>query len=147
MLFFDRFIEIYSRMWYKKNTAKKCSLISELILGIDRFIGNKIETIISNGNKDWSNPYDYINASMQEYNELLQHPKETFEYSIKDLIDTNASKGLVSYIEAILCSEINKNFQYDFSTANDYLKNYKEFLIKSDSIFNDYDTYTKLLLD
>ena len=45
------------------------------------------------------------------------------------------------------CSEINKNFQYDFSSANDYLKKYKEFLIKSDSIFNDYDTYTKSVLN
>lgn len=26
----------------------------------------------------------------KEYNELLEHPKETFKYSIKDLIDTNA---------------------------------------------------------
>lgn len=110
-------------------------------------VGNKIGTIISKGNQNSSNPYDYINVSKQEYNELLEHPKETFEYSIKDLIDTNASNSLVSYIEAILCSEINKNFQYDFSSANDYLEKYKEFLIKSDAVLNDYDTYTKSLLN
>ena len=95
----------------------------------DKFdVGAKIETIIRNGDKTSSNPYDYINASKKEYNELLEHSKETFEYSIKDLIDTNASKGLVSYIEAILCSEINKDFQYDFSSPNDYLEKYKEYL-------------------
>lgn len=109
-------------------------------------ISDKIKTIISNGDQSSSNPYDYINMSKQEYNQLLEHPKETFEYAIKDLIDTNASNGLVSYIEAILCSEINKNFQYDFTSANDYLENYKEFLDKSDSVLNDYDTYTKSLL-
>jgi len=109
-------------------------------------ISNKIKTIIRNGDQSSSNPYDYINASKQEYNELLEHPKETFEYAIKDLIDTNASNGLVSYIEVILCSKINKNFQYDFTSANDYLENYKEFLGKSDSVLNDYDIYTKSLL-
>lgn len=109
-------------------------------------IANKIKTIINNGNQGSSNPYDYINASKNEYNELLEQPKETFEYAIKDLIDTNASNGLVSYIEAMLCGEINKNFQYDFTSANDYLENYKEFLNKSDSVLNDYDTYTKSLL-
>jgi len=101
----------------------------------DKFdVGAKIETIIKKGNQISSNPYDYINASKKEYNELLEHSKETFEYSIKDLIDTNASKGLVSYIEAILCSEINKDFQYDFSSANDYLEKYKEFLINSKEV-------------
>lgn len=109
-------------------------------------VANKIKTIINNGNQSSSNPYDYINASKQEYNDLLEHPKETFEYAIKDLIDTNASNGLVSYIEAILCSKINKDFQYDFTSANDYLENYKEFLEKSNSVLNDYDTYTKSLL-
>ena len=109
-------------------------------------VANKIKTIISNGDQISSNPYDYINASKQEYNDLLEHPKETFEYSIKDLIDTNASNGLVSYIEAILCSKINKSFQYDFTSANDYLENYKDFLDKSDSVLNDYDIYTKSLL-
>ena len=109
-------------------------------------VANKIKTIISNGDQGSSNPYDYINTSMQEYNELLEHPKETFEYAIKDLIDTNASNGLVSYIEAILCSRINENFQYDFTSANDYLEKYKEFINKSDSALNDYDTYTKSLL-
>ena len=109
-------------------------------------VANKIKTIISNGDQSSSNPYDYINASKQEYNDLLEHPKETFEYAIKDLIDTNASNGLVSYIEAILCSKINENFQYDFTSANDYLERYKEFLDKSDSVLNDYDTYTKSLL-
>ena len=113
----------------------------------DKFdISDKIKTIISNGGQSSSNPYDYINMSKQEYNELLEHPKETFEYAIKDLIDTNASNGLVSYIEVILCSKINKNFQYDFTSANDYLENYKEFLDKSDSVLNDYDIYTKSLL-
>lgn len=109
-------------------------------------VANKIKTIISNGDQISSNPYDYINASKQEYNELLEHPKETFEYAIKDLIDTNASNGLVSYIEVILCRKINKNFQYDFTSANDYIENYKEFLDKSDSVLNDYDIYTKSLL-
>ena len=109
-------------------------------------VANKIKTIISNGDQISSKPYDYINTSMQEYNELLEHPKETFEYAIKDLIDTNASNGLVSYIEAILCSKINKDFQYDFTSAKDYLEKYKEFLSKGDSVLNDYDTYTKSLL-
>lgn len=110
-------------------------------------IGNEIETIINSRNQESSNPYDYINASKQEYNKLLEHPKETFEYSIKDLIDSNASNGLVSYIEVILCSEINKNFQYDFSSANDYLEKYKEFLNRNDSVLNDHDIYTKSLLN
>ena len=110
-------------------------------------IANKIEAIINKGNQSSSNPYDYINASKQEYNELLEYPKETFEYSIKHLIDTNAGNGLVSYIEAILCGQINKSYQYDFTSANDYLEKYKQFLVKSDSILNEYDAYTKSLLN
>ena len=93
-----------------------------------------------------SNPFDYIKTSQKEYNELLNHPKETFEYAIKDLIETNANNGLKSYIEALLCKEINKNFKYDFESANDYLKHYKEFLQQSHSDFNNYDKYAISLL-
>ena len=64
----------------------------------------------------------------------------------KDLIETNANNGLKSYIEALLCKEINKNFKYDFESANDYLKHYKEFLQQSHSDFNNYDKYTISLL-
>mgnify|MGYP003300002820 CR=1 FL=1 len=132
-------INVIMETYQEKYTNKE-----NLESGFD--VANKIKTIISNGDQISSNPYDYINASKQEYNDLLEHPKETFEYSIKDLIDTNASNGLVSYIEAILCSKINKSFQYDFTSANDYLENYKEFLDKRDSVLNDYDTYVKSLL-
>ena len=52
---------------------------------------------------------------------------QTFEYAIKDLIETNAGNGLKSYLEALLCLEINKNFQYDFESANDFLNIIKNF--------------------
>ena len=72
--------------------------------------------------------------------------KEDVENFAKDLIETNANNGLKSYIEALLCKEINKNFKYDFESANDYLKHYKEFLQQSHSDFNNYDKYTISLL-
>lgn len=108
-------------------------------------ISEKIDTIIINGPITSSNPFDYIKASEKEYDELLQYPKETFEYAIKDLIETN-NNGLKGYIEALLCKEINKNFEYEFETANDYLEHYKEFLEQSDYEFNNYDKYAQTLL-
>lgn len=109
-------------------------------------ISNKIDLIVNNGPQTSSNPFDYIKASQKEYDELLSSPKETFEYAINDLITTNASKGLKSYIEALLCKEINTNFDYDFESANDYLDHYKEFLNKDSTILNDYDKYAISLL-
>lgn len=105
-----------------------------------------LDTIIDNGPIASSIPFDYIKASQEVYDELLDNPKETFEYAIKDLIETNANNGLKSYIEALLCKEINKNFKYDFESANDYLKHYKEFLQQSHSDFNNYDKYAISLL-
>lgn len=110
-------------------------------------VEKNIQDIVNGGSPISSSPFDYIKASQEEYDELLEYPKETFEYSIKDLIDNNADNGLKSYIEAILCSEINENFKYDFNSASDYLEHYKEFLTKSDSIFNDYDRYALSLLN
>lgn len=109
--------------------------------------GKKIDTIIKNGPQTSSNPFDYVKASQKEYDELLKHPKETFEYSIKELIETDAGLGLKSYIEALLCQEINRNFEYDFETAKDYLENYKNFLENGEADFNSYDEYSKTLID
>lgn len=109
-------------------------------------VSEKIDIIIKNGPSTSSNPYDYVKTSQKEYDELLNHPKKTFEYAIKDLIETNANNGLKSYIEALLCKEINTNFEYDFESANDFLEHYKDFLTKSYSDFNNYDKYAKTLL-
>lgn len=108
-------------------------------------VAKNIDIIVNNGPQMSSNPFDYIKASQKEYDELLENAKVTFEYSIKDLIETNAGNGLKSYIEALLCSEINDNFKYDFESANDYLDHYKEFL-KDDNCFNQYDEYAITLL-
>ena len=108
-------------------------------------VAKNIDIIVNNGPQMSSNPFDYIKASQKEYDELLEHSKETFEYSIKDLIETNAGNGLKSYIEALLCSEINDNFKYDFESANDYLDHYKKFL-NDDNHFNQYDEYAVTLL-
>lgn len=109
-------------------------------------VSKRIETIINNGNQLYSNPYDYIKASKQEYDELLKHPKETFEYSIKELVTTSDNNKLENYIKAILCNEINENIKYDFNSANEFLEKYKKYLNESDSVFNDYDVYAKSLL-
>ena len=103
-------------------------------------VGELLDTIIDEGPKTSSNPFDYIKASQKGYNLLLTHPNETFEYSIKDLIETN------SYLEALLCKEINENFDYDFESASDYLEHYKEYLTNNQNNFNDYDNYAKSLL-
>ena len=108
-------------------------------------VAKNIDIIVKNGNQASSNPFDYIKASQKEYDELLENSKETFEYSIKDLIETNAGNGLKSDIEALLCSEINDSFKYDFESANDYLDHYKEFL-KDDNRFSQYDEYAITLL-
>lgn len=74
---------------------------------------------------------------------------ETFRYAISDLINTNANNtnSLTNYIEVLLCSEINTNFKYDFTSATDYLEKYKEFLTKCDCIYNEYDNYARSLLN
>lgn len=108
-------------------------------------IEDKINVIVISGPLQSSNPYDYINENKDIYNELLNSPKETFSYAITDLINTNASDGLKSYIEALLCSEINTNFIYDFESASDYLNNYKIYLNGTDKL-NEYDKYAKSLL-
>lgn len=135
--------------WFKKNIVNSKYIKFEqgeksknTIINVSSII----DSIVNNGPHTSSNPFDYIKTSQKEYNELLNHPKETFEYAIKDLIETNANNGLKSYIEALLCKEINKNFKYDFESANDYLKHYKEFLQQSHSDFNNYDKYTISLL-
>lgn len=109
---------------------------------------NKINSIVENGPTSSSNPYDYISKSSSIYNELVQTPKETFMYAIEDLIETDANSrnGLVSYIEAILCSNINTNFKYDFISAQDYLEKYKAFLLDGSYTYNEYDNYAKSLL-
>lgn len=74
-------------------------------------IEDKINVIVISGPLESSNPYDYINENKDIYNELLNSPKETFAYAITDLINTNASDGLKSYIESLLMLvEINTNF-------------------------------------
>ncbi len=127
---------------FDKNTKESGIIQSNTSNTID--VEKKLNTIVENGPQTSSNPFQYIEESKEEYTELLNNPKETFEYSIKDLIESNASKGLKSYLEALLCSEINKDFKYDFESAPDYLEHYKEFL--SDSIINDYDLYAVSLL-
>ena len=109
----------------------------------------KINSIAENGPVTSSNPFDYINASQKAYDELLNNPEETFKYAISGLIQTNENNRncLINYIEAILCSKINTNFKYDFESASDYLEEYKEFLLKCDCIYNEYDIYTKSLLE
>ena len=108
-------------------------------------IEDKINVIVISGPLQSSNPYDYITENKDIYNELLNSPKETFAYAITDLINTNASDGLKSYIEALLCSEINTNFIYDFESASDYLNNYKIYLNSTDKL-SEYDKYAKSLL-
>lgn len=51
-----------------------------------------------------------------------------------------------SYLESLLCLEINKNFQYDFESANDFLEYYKEFLMDKNNNYNEYDKFTQKLL-
>lgn len=135
--------------WFKKNIVNSKYIKFEQGEHLENEsinVSDKIDLIINNGPSISSNPFDYIKISQKEYDELLNYPKETFEYAIKDLIKTNANNGLKSYIEALLCKEINKNFEYDFESANDYLEHYKEFLTKNYSDFNDYDKYTIFLL-
>ncbi len=105
-----------------------------------------IDTIIDNGPKTSSIPFDYINASEEEYNKLLSTPELTFQYAISDLINTNGGNGLRSYIEVLLCNEININFKIGFSNANEWLEKYKEYLNKSGKDFNSYDSYARKLL-
>lgn len=105
-----------------------------------------LDTIINNGPELSSIPFDYIKASQEVYDELLDNPKETFEYVIGDLIETNAGNGLKGYLEALLCLEINKNFEYDFESAKDFLDHYKEFLLDKSNNFNEYDKYALSLL-
>lgn len=52
-----------------------------------------------------------------------------------------------SYLEALSCLEINKNFQYNFESANDFLELYKEFLMDKNNNFNEYDKYALKLLN
>ena len=108
----------------------------------------KINSIVENGPITSSNPFDYIKASQTTYDELLANPEKTFKYAFNDLVqsDENNKSSLVNYLEALLCSQINTNFKYDFESASDYLKNYKEFLSKDNYTYNEYDLYAKSVL-
>lgn len=135
--------------WFKKNIVNSGYIVfeqGEHLVNETINVSDKIDLIVNNGPNISSNPFDYIKNSQKEYNELLNHPKETFEYAIKDLIKTSANNGLRSYIEALLCRDINNNFEYNFESASDYLEHYKEFLTKSYSDFNSYDKYAISLL-
>ena len=135
--------------WFSKNIVdskylrfEKAKRMEDDYLNVSK----KIDIIVNNGPQASSNPFDYIKASQKEYDDWLENKRVSFEYAIKDLIDTNANNGLKSYIEALLCKEINKNFEYDFESADDYLKHYKEFLSKNNIDFNEYDKYAKSLI-
>ena len=135
--------------WFNKNIINSKYILFEKSrkLENDDFISKRINTIVNDGRVNTSsNPFDYINANKREYYELLKYPKETFEYAIKGLIETNGNNGLKGYIEALLCSEINTNFVYDFESSSDYLRKYKEFLTKDNIEFNEYDKYTMNLI-
>ena len=136
--------------WFKKNVINSKYIKFEkgdhLSNETNSDIEKKINTIVDNGPATSSNPYDYIRANQSIYDELVSKPKETFQYSIKDLIESNAGNGLKSYIEALLCMKINNNFKYDFESANDFLIHYKEFLSNDKNKFNSYDEYAKTLL-
>lgn len=136
--------------WFKKNVVNSKYIKFEegerLSNEIDLDIEKKINTIVDNGPATSSNPYDYIRTNQSIYDELISMPEETFKYSIKDLIESNAGNGLKSYIEALLCININNNFKYDFESANDFLIHYKEFLSDDKNKFNSYDEYAKTLL-
>ncbi len=137
------------REWFIRNVVNSKYLRFEqgsLLDCEDIDVSNIIDLIVNNGPKTSSNPFDYIKNSQREYELLLNNPKETFEYAIKDLIVTDATSGLRSYIEALLCREINNNFEYDFETADDYLEHYKEYLMKNID-FNSYDEYAISLLN
>lgn len=110
-------------------------------------VEDKINKIVNNGPLTSSNPFEYINANKDIYNELLENKEETFKYVIKDLIESDASDGLKSYIEALLCSEINKSFKYDFESAIDFLENYKDYLKDNTNNLNYYDKYAKELFE
>lgn len=127
--------EEYREKYEKQNIDNKTASIEE-----------KIKIISQNGQISSSNPFDYIEANKDIYNELLNTPTETFEYAIKDLIKNNANNGLTSYIEASLCNQMNPNFKYEFESGIDYLEHYKKFLLESDAIFNEYDMYAESLL-
>lgn len=136
--------------WFKKNVVNSKYIKFEegerLSNEMDLDIEKKINTIVDNGPSMSSNPYDYIRTNQSIYDELISMPEETFKYSIKDLIESNAGNGLKSYIEALLCININNNFKYDFESANDFLIHYKEFLSDDKNKFNNYDEYAKTLL-
>ncbi len=136
--------------WFKKNVVNSKYIKFEegerLSNEMDLDIEKKINTIVDNGPSMSSNPYDYIRTNQSIYDELISMPEETFKYSIKDLIESNAGNGLKSYIEALLCININNNFKYDFESANDFLIHYKEFLGNDKNKFNSYDEYAKTLL-
>lgn len=136
--------------WFKKNVVNSKYIKFEegerLSNEIDLDIEKKINTIVDNGPSMSSNPYDYIRTNQSIYDELISMPEETFKYSIKDLIESNAGNGLKSYIETLLCININNNFKYDFESASDFLIHYKEFLSDDKNKFNNYDEYAKTLL-
>ncbi len=133
--------------WFKKAVLNSKYVKFEKAKNVSFDVSSMLDYIVNNGPQTSSNPYDYVNASKEEYEKLLANPKETFEYVIKDLIESNASKGLRSYIEALLCIEINEGFNYDFESANDFLDNYKKYLENNNENLNEYDKYAKSLLN
>lgn len=136
--------------WFRKNVVNskyiKFEQGNHLSNETDLDIEKKINIIVDSGPATSSNPYDYIRSNQAVYDELVNSPRDTFQYSIRDLIESNAGNGLKSYIEALLCMEINNNFEYDFESANDFLIQYKEFLSNDKNKLNSYDEYAKTLL-
>ena len=133
--------------WFKKAVLNSKYVKFEKAKNVSFDVSSMLDYIVNNGPQTSSNPYDYVNASKEEYEKLLANPKETFEYAIKDLIESNASKGLKSYIEALLCTEINEGFNYDFESANDFIDNYKKYLENNNDNLTEYDKYAKSLLN
>lgn len=133
--------------WFKKAVLNSKYVKFEKAKNVNFDVSSTLDHIINNGPQTSSSPFDYVNASKEEYEKLLANPKETFEYAIKDLIESNASKGLRSYIEALLCIEINEGFNYDFESANDFLDNYKKYLENNNDNLTEYDKYAKSLLN
>lgn len=73
-----------------------------------------------------SNPFDYINASKSQYNEILTYGSSAVDFFVEQL--RTGENGLREYVMAVACAELtgigDKNTSADWATAQEWLALY-----------------------
>ncbi|PFA69790.1 hypothetical protein CN378_03210 [Bacillus sp. AFS015802] len=100
---------------------------AEKEMDIIQQVEKDLETIVSSNaiSKSSSNPNDYINAHLDDFENIVSKKQITLDHFLKKL-KKSEENGLEEYIMAAACVEIlgDKNPVYEWSTGKEWYEKY-----------------------